>query len=271
MHGLKSLLGAFLVAILVCGFVLAGAFHFGTVKASADVIGIINSDTTWTKANSPYTLTGPVGVAKGVTLTIEAGVTVNGAVIEMNGTLVARGSSVDPIHFNSVNIMFAESSNNWNEQTGSGSIIENAIISDTQININNTSPKINGNHIAGSILVFYEGAPVISNNIIETNRYSAIQIDSGPTVVLNNTIITNQVNYGIIANGPSSLSVPTPVILNNIVKGSGGKFGITAGTVHISDNVISGYQTGIYASGPAIIERNLIVNNYMGIDERVGR
>ena len=73
----KSLSRALLITILVNGLILASDVHFGTVQASTDVTGIISSDTTWTKANSPYTFTGAVGIGSGVTLTIEPGVTVN--------------------------------------------------------------------------------------------------------------------------------------------------------------------------------------------------
>jgi hypothetical protein len=45
----------------------------GLAQSSTNVNGILSSDTTWTKAGSPYTFTGPVGVISGVTLTIETG------------------------------------------------------------------------------------------------------------------------------------------------------------------------------------------------------
>ena len=49
----KSLLIAFLTAIIIGGLTSVGYVHFVTVQASTDVSGIIASDTTWTKANSP--------------------------------------------------------------------------------------------------------------------------------------------------------------------------------------------------------------------------
>ena len=57
------------------------------------VAGIIYTDTTWTKANSPYNLTGAIGIYQDVTLTIQPGVIVNlnGNYIQVNGTLAARG------------------------------------------------------------------------------------------------------------------------------------------------------------------------------------
>lgn len=87
---MKSLLSAFLVAIMIGGFALADTLHFGTAHAATDVNGIISSDTTWTKADSPYSLSGSVAVDKGVTLTVEPEVTVNlnYYYIQVNGTLL---------------------------------------------------------------------------------------------------------------------------------------------------------------------------------------
>ena len=50
---------------------------FADVQAATYVSGSISSDTTWTKANSPYRLTGTVFVNSGVILTIEPGVIVD--------------------------------------------------------------------------------------------------------------------------------------------------------------------------------------------------
>jgi hypothetical protein len=92
-----------LVFVLVDVLVLVGTANFGVVQVSAEapgVIVIITSDTTWTKADRPYSLTGPVMVNNGVTLTIEAGATVNvnGYYIVVNGTLRVLGSATEIIH-----------------------------------------------------------------------------------------------------------------------------------------------------------------------------
>ena len=55
--------------------IISGLVAFSTVYAT-DVSGNISSNTTWSLANSPYVVTGNILVASGVTLTIEAGVTV---------------------------------------------------------------------------------------------------------------------------------------------------------------------------------------------------
>jgi len=83
----KKVLSSSLLILLIGGFALASITLF-TVQADTNVTGIITSDTTWTKANSPYSLTGPVAVNSGITLTIEAGVQVyfNTYYLQVNGS-----------------------------------------------------------------------------------------------------------------------------------------------------------------------------------------
>lgn len=57
-------------------------------------------DTTWTKAGSPYVLTGPTFVAAGVTLTLEPGVVVKyttDSLLTVTGTIDAVGTKAEPI------------------------------------------------------------------------------------------------------------------------------------------------------------------------------
>jgi hypothetical protein len=58
---MKLFLSACLVVILISGIAFAGALQFGTAQSGTNFNGIISSDTTWTQADSPFTLTGPVG------------------------------------------------------------------------------------------------------------------------------------------------------------------------------------------------------------------
>ncbi len=74
------------------------------VYADTVVSGIINTNTTWPLANSPYIVTGNVLVSEGVTLTIEPGIEVrfdSGTALQTDGTLIARGTSTDNITFTS--------------------------------------------------------------------------------------------------------------------------------------------------------------------------
>ncbi len=82
------------------------------LKAQTPVSGGIYANTTWTLANSPYIMTGPVVVFPGKTLTIEPGVEVRvkyGGIpntglmhyLEVRGSLVAVGTLNNPIVFKS--------------------------------------------------------------------------------------------------------------------------------------------------------------------------
>lgn len=75
-------------------------------KNSTQVSGIINANTTWSLANSPYELTDKVQIANGSTLTIEPGVSVysNGQAIEVFGTLKAIGNANNRIKFTNTKV-----------------------------------------------------------------------------------------------------------------------------------------------------------------------
>ena len=271
---MKSLLSAFLIAVMIGGFGLAGTLQFDKAQASTDVTGIIYSDTTWTPANSPYSLTGPVGVASGVILTIEPGtkIILNNHPLNVNGTLIAKGTSADPVYFDGTsggNINFAASSSSWNEETGTGSIIEKTIINSSRVYLSN-SPKINDNIIIGDLRSEgdIEVSPVISNN----NVKGQISCRGSP-LVLNNNVT------GIIGCSGS------PVISKNIINAPEGFSEAYPGTgvgrvsyqdigigvsvdAYLCDNVVVGYfqeaAVSIGGEGRVIVERNLISTHHLG-------
>jgi hypothetical protein len=273
----KSHSSAFLIAIILGGLFLVSAVQFSTVYASTEVTGIISSDTTWTKANSPYTLTGNVLVNEGVILTVEAGATVNlnGYYIMVNGTLRARGSSIGKITFNGKgSVTFTQSSTSWNEQTGSGSIIENANLDSSQIDMSSTSPKITGNvinkiSVAGSAIITNNNilnginintdsvAPVISNNTIS----GEFRVDgSGSTLISHNTI-----NNGItITAGAGTITISHNTISGEVR---------TAASTSISQNTINGgvvISGSISGGGSATVSDNTITGAEIGINLEIG-
>ncbi len=93
-------------------FVTCAFFGFTSSAFAATYVGgSVTSDATWYKANSPYIITSPLGVATGVTLTIEPGVVVKMgqpdcncyANIGISGKIVAgEVSSSDRVVFTSV-------------------------------------------------------------------------------------------------------------------------------------------------------------------------
>ena len=78
----------------------------GLVGDTAEVGGTLNQNTFCSLGNSPYHVTQDIVVNSGVTLNIEAGVVLNlddGIRFDVNGTLIARGSSSQKIVFQPTN------------------------------------------------------------------------------------------------------------------------------------------------------------------------
>ena len=240
---------AALVLLLIICFTVGSVLEIGAVKASSDVTDVIASDTTWTKADSPYSLSGNVLVSNEVTLTIEEGVTVNlnNYFIRINGTLVASGSSADQIQFNDGQIIFTETSGDWNEQSDSGSVIENAVFNLASIFIGGSSPKIDSNFLNNGISITEDAAPIISNNTLAG-------VDP----------------HGPLSEGISVYSVGESYIYGNTISNCLWGIAVYGGGV-VTDNNISGCSSGIEIlenNGTPIVQRNLITNNTLGIEIR---
>lgn len=91
---MKTLLSILLTATLFLDATLT--------SAQTNVSGGIYNNTTWTRTNAPYIVTGNIVLFPGKTLTIEPGVTVrvnSNCNIEIRGTLIAIGNVVDSISF----------------------------------------------------------------------------------------------------------------------------------------------------------------------------
>ena len=197
---------------------------------ATQISGVLNIDTTFTRANSPYVVTAPLLVNNSVTLTIQPGVTVylNRTYIRVAGTLIARGTISDPIWLmciGNAKIQFFDSSTDWNEQSGSGSIIENAFIPSWTNAVQN---------------IYVEKASPKIHNCTVTNNASSrvIYISDSASTISKCTIIGGSI--GIVCTSPTTCS----------------------DIAHIVDNVISGCDTGISISSCSpVVERNLIVNN----------
>ena len=180
------MLVTFLIVIALSSLVLVS-----DVNASNSFHGILTSDATWSKANSPYALDGPTAVNNGVTITVDPGVTLNlnGYYLQVNGTLIASGTDTDKIYFNGGSVTLTSVSS-------SSSVIQNAIFTDglsvgssakitkcsLNIDVNDGSPTVTYNSI-GAINA-NGGSPIISNNDITGN----FLITGGSATISANTI-----------------------------------------------------------------------------------
>jgi len=122
------------LCLLVFAVALLLLINTGNASAAGPtyVYTDITSDTNWTEDNSPYIVNQSISIAPGVTLTIEPNVTVmvdNGVGITIGGTLLAEGTSDQPITFTS------NGSTSWGawdglyfNESSTGSALDNVII-----------------------------------------------------------------------------------------------------------------------------------------------
>lgn len=250
-----------LITMLVCGSILINTVDFVFGQAPGVII-IISSDTTWTKADSPHNITGPLLVNEGVTLTIEAGTSlkVNNYGIRVDGTLRAIGSSAQKIQFdNCTEIEFTTNSNGWNEQTSSGSIIEYAILGSCVVS-SNVSLKLD-NTVFGSI--------TSEDSVISSNNEISDSVRAGSSCVITNNSIGDKVwvgNLSLISNNTigGNVIAQDAIISNNNITGkviadestiSNNEIrdGISGNSLVITNNVVTVVETppGEYYGGDA--------------------
>ena len=75
--------------------------------SQTNVGGTIVSDTEWTLAGSPYTLTSTVGITADVTLTIHPGVQINGSFdLVVKGNVLLNGTAAQPVDWNNARLIF---------------------------------------------------------------------------------------------------------------------------------------------------------------------
>lgn len=217
--------------MLIFLFSLPVLLNVSPVKAAGTTLpSIISSDTTLTQAGSPYNLIGPTRINAGVTLTIEAGATLNIGThyLQVDGVLRSTGTSSnnaeilstlpirmeDPIGY----INFTDSCISWNQQTGAGCIIENTFLNQTIVYVANSTVKINSNTIN------FQGNMLVDN--------VAVSINGGSTPVTNNNI-----------NAAVTITGGTSIISGNKITGGLALYG---GSPTAKNNNVSGGSTYVY-------------------------
>ena len=113
--------------ILVSGLVIISV-NLGVVTAASNASGRIEYDTTWTKAGGPYTLTGTLAGRHRGNFDYSGRCYREFEQLpdDVMERLKPQGSSTDKIQFNGGTLTVTQSSAAWNEQAGSGCLIQNA-------------------------------------------------------------------------------------------------------------------------------------------------
>ena len=255
--------------------------------AQTNVGGGIYSNTTWTKINSPYIVTGNIVLFPGKTLTIEPGVEVkfDGYYnLEIRGTLVALGTITDSISFVS-NISLIKGA--WDGidlislQNGVGffdfCIIKHSS-SGIKVEPGMGNDSINTNYIKNSLF---------DNNIDAFKSQYGWTIPIDTCVFINNTnsiiggweVITfsNFLNNDFGLNG--SLGEVRNCLFQNNMTAIGGEstyaeiysciiinnnIGITIGNGTITNNTICNNVNGVIINS-GLVSNNNISNNVVGV------
>ncbi len=253
---MKRAFALVLAGVLIAAVVLVSFF---VLQSGKQVSGTINSDTTW---SGTVNLVGNVTVNSGVRLTIQPGATVNfnSSALQIDGTLVARGDGNQKITFNGGfggMIIFTASSTPWNEQAGSGSIMEYCV-SSCYIITRGASPKLTNSMLNASpqnsrVMLVDGGAPIITNNQITGNLHPVTYGYGGES--------------GIMFGSDNSATV-TGNTIQNCMDGIAISYLIDTftGTMTIQHNLILNNIDGVYFGSPqkVIFEDNTVTLNWQG-------
>jgi hypothetical protein len=260
---MKPAIKSFVLMVLLFLSIFSSAFlTFVLAQSGTNLSGVIDSDSTWTRSGSPYSLTGPVAIVQGITLTIEQGTTVNlnSYYMQINGTLHAIGIESEKVTFNGGQIIFTLTSNGWAEQAKSGCIIENALINQTLISSNNPI-KIDKCIINSQISVT---SSIISNNVVTGEIRSSSPIGSGAvdSSIISNNNVKGKIVLGSVSLGAISAPSESSTVSNNIVEGSIIS-GSPQGIPQIFNNIVT--EGGIGCDGYANIFNNYVYGCQNGI------
>jgi hypothetical protein len=250
---------------------LASSSQFSIAHTGTDIGGTITADTSWTKEGSPYNFIYPVTINKGVTLTVEPGVTVktNEFYLEVNGTIKAQGTPNENIVFTS----WYRSQSNLSKLysgyniilTSSDNIFENSVFNTTPIGtigILSFRSVIFNNNTFTRLALEAHGKATITNNIFDGGNlagWNGILVENGLFTITNNTIRGRGIN-----TVNASVVVSNNTFIGNLeVIGQIGVVVDRESTAIICNNAFYQYtQACIFVNGCfAQIEKNIIQNN----------
>jgi hypothetical protein len=260
----KNTYALFSVVIVVSAIILVSNTQLSKADTETTFNGVIETDTIWTEAHSPYTITGNVLVNNGTTLTIQPGVTVNlgSYYIKVNGTLQAVGNSTNKVTFNDGEIIFTQYSTRYDNLTAQGCLIEKGTIS-SKITIEGGSPMIANSTITSGVSID-SGAPTISGNKI---RIIGISIHSQNVTIQGNIISDCERAIQYTTSGKSPCLIEGNLIINNTNGIVFNSFLASSSDIPIiiQNNTITGNGIGISCSSSFTESYpNIIYNNIFG-------
>ena len=238
--------------------------------------GELNSDTTWSKAESPYLVTGDITVNQGVTLTIEPGVTLlflgnsddqgnsssgrtpNDSELIVYGQLVAMGTTSEPIVFtSSLQDPFI---GDWGGIYFSGACCPI---------VQTTLQHVVVEYSSYGVWLAYYGDLAITDSVIRYSANNGVNVDylNQGTLTVGGSTITNNAGNGIYDRNYSVSTISGNEISDNGNYGLHHRYG-TALTV--SGNIMAGNSNGnIYAyfsqPGTPVIQNNTVSGGGTGI------
>jgi len=262
-----------------------------------EVSGILGNSQTLAPIGSPFVVTGSIKVDTGVVLGIEAGTQLRfapGTGIQVDGALVARGTSDNPIQFVSNEalpepgswgqILFTDASTDVvlddNDGYVSGSVLQHCVISDAgkveaSIRSDDAGPLISDCVIRNSAsngLSAYGGSVIVRNSTISDNNRRGIlfSIADGSATLIGSTVSGNGREGVCVANNRGNVIVVRSTIVDNGWDGLA--LGNPSGSAVVTDNEFARNYRGVYVSGccssvnTGTISRNVIHDNHAAFE-----
>ncbi len=270
---------------------------FANTYAQTNVSGGIFSNTTWSLANSPYIMSGPVVVFPNVTLTIEPGVVVKirekstntseQVYLELRGKLVAKGTSANPIAFipesaptlgtdfiwqgifiksaqgGSIDMDYFSLNNSYYGINYDDVILDTLVFNECKFSKNNYTLSINTN------LVF-NNCEFTNNGVAHTVLYVYGSITSNNCIYKNNyacmTFIPNGVNvYNCVFENNQSCFLQISGKFNRCTFKNNNTVFQENGTLEIDSSEFIKNVTGINAFSVGSVKNSTFTENGLGL------
>jgi len=255
----------FLIFAFLMPFILLANAYTDT-----EVSGHISTNTTWTKANSPYIITGMVLVEQGVTLTIKPGVVArfdSTAFIWVNGEIIAIGTETDSIRFT------ANTDNPSTVYWGGIYLTDTAV----PTTVNNDTIYVSGSTFQYCIFEYsgvrngadYEGALSTEVNLFISNCRFTNNRDSngGGAINAKYALIINSIFYNNRSHYGGAIYCYTAIIINCLFNNNNGSQGGAIWT-NRSKIINCDFNNNVSSLGGAIYGDHLTINSCSFYDNR---